>query len=153
MNWNNPIFITSKLSLMRKLFKLTLIAIFFEFTFLDGSSQNVAINDDGTLPHASAMLDVKSATKGILIPRVALTATNIAAPIASPFTSLLVYNTAAEGSGGTAVTPGFYFWNGSAWEKISSASTPLNAWSLNGNARIQRAISLAPLITNHYCSK
>ena len=32
-------------------------------------SQNVAINADGSAPDGSAMLDIKSTTKGLLIPR------------------------------------------------------------------------------------
>src|SRR6185436_6653699 len=97
-------------------------------------AQSVGINGNGSMPDVSAMLDVNSSTKGMLIPRVALTATNVADPVISPLTSLLIYNTATAGSGVTAVSPGFYFWNGSGWEKISSSSSVLNAWSLNGNA-------------------
>src|SRR5215467_5371107 len=117
---------------MRKSWILFCLATFLECSI--ATAQSVGINDDGSLPNIGAMLDVKSATRGVLIPRVALTATNLATPIASPVASLLVYNTAIAGSGGTAVTPGFYFWNGASWEKISSASTPLSAWSLNGNS-------------------
>ena len=32
-------------------------------------AQNVAINEDGSLPHGKAIPDIKSTTKGILIPR------------------------------------------------------------------------------------
>ena len=62
----------------------------------------VAINTDGSSADGSAMLDVKSTTKGFLAPRVASTA-----DVTSPVTGLLVYQT-----GGT---PGFYYYNGSAW--------------------------------------
>ena len=117
---------------MRKLLFLFFIAILSKYSIT--RAQSVGINDDGSLPHPSAMLDVKSLSRGVLIPRVALTATNSASPVSSPLTSLLVYNTATAGSGGIAVTPGFYFWNGASWEKISSASTPSNAWSLTGNS-------------------
>ena len=117
---------------MRKLCILFCAAIFLQGSIV--KAQSVGINSDGSTPDASAMLDVKSTTKGMLIPRIALTATNVAGPVGSPVTSLLVYNTATNGSGGTAVTPGFYFWNGSSWEKISSGNTSFNVWSLNGNA-------------------
>ena len=39
-------------------------------------SQNAAANNDGSPPAASAMLDVKSLNKGMLIPRVSLTGSN-----------------------------------------------------------------------------
>lgn len=117
---------------MRKLCILFLSAIVLQFSTV--KAQNVGINDDGSAPNASAMLDVKSTTKGMLVPRVALSATNVAGPVSSPLTSLLVYNTANAGSGATAVTPGFYFWNGTGWEKISSGNAASNNWSLTGNA-------------------
>jgi hypothetical protein len=62
------------------------------------------------------MLDIKSADKGLLIPRVALTNTNSASPITSPATSLLVYNTATTGD----VTPGYYYWDGSKWVRFAT---------------------------------
>jgi hypothetical protein len=34
------------------------------------TAQNVAINADGSLPDKHAMLDIKSANKGVLIPRI-----------------------------------------------------------------------------------
>src|SRR6185312_7812807 len=61
-------------------------------------SQNVGINSTGATPDASSMLDIVSSSKGLLIPRVALTATNTAGPVISPTTSLLVYNTATAGT-------------------------------------------------------
>ena len=71
-------------------------------------------------PNAAAILDLTAINKGLLIPRVALIATNgSTAPITSPVTSLLVYNTASAASGSTAVTPGFYYWNGSAWVRLN----------------------------------
>lgn len=81
------------------------------------AQNNVGIGTN--TPDASSKLDITSTDKGLLIPRVALTATNSASPISSPATSLLVYNTATAGSGGTAVSPGFYFWNGTSWININ----------------------------------
>jgi hypothetical protein len=42
-------------------------------------------------------MDITATDKGLLIPRVALTARNAAGPITAPATSLLVYNTATSG--------------------------------------------------------
>jgi len=50
-------------------------------------AQSVSINTDGSAPNSSAALDIKSDSKGLLIPR--LTATQRSA-IASPATGLLV---------------------------------------------------------------
>lgn len=58
----------------------------------------VAINTDGSPPDASAMLDVKSTDRGLLIPRVTTAQRN---NIALPATGLLVYQTDAP--------EGFYY--------------------------------------------
>ena len=89
-------------------------------------AQNLAINTTGATAHASSILDVSSTNKGMLIPRVALTGTSDIATIVSPATSLLIYNTATVSN----VTPGYYYWSGSAWTKIVTGT----AWSLTGNS-------------------
>src|SRR5688500_13059568 len=61
-------------------------------------AQNVAITADGSMPDNSAMLDVKSTVKGLLIPRMIQAER---AAISSPATGLMVYQT-----DGTA---GFYY--------------------------------------------
>nr|WP_317632384.1 hypothetical protein [uncultured Flavobacterium sp.] len=61
-------------------------------------------------PDKSAAVDIVSSKRGLLIPRVALTATDNNGPITAPANSLFVYNTATDGTGATAVTPGFYYW-------------------------------------------
>lgn len=95
------------------------------------AQNGVSINTDGTSPDASAILDAKSTDKGILIPRVALTATNSASPISSPATGLMVYNTASAGTPPNEVTPGFYYWNGSVWNRFTTGNTV--EWKLGGN--------------------
>jgi hypothetical protein len=68
--------------------------------------QNVAINSDGSSPNPSALLDMKSDSKGLLIPRMTI---QQRISIASPATGLLVYQTEIpEGfyyNKGTAITP------------------------------------------------
>ncbi len=96
--------------------------------------QNVGINATGAAPDVSSMLDVSAANKGILIPRVALTATTDVATITSPATSLLIYNTATAGVSPNNVTPGFYFFNGVQWIKFQASNTI--DWNLSGNAGI-----------------
>lgn len=97
-------------------------------------AQNVGINATGANPDASAMLDVSSTNSGLLIPRVALTARNVAAPITTPATSLLVYNTATAGTAPNNVTPGFYYWNGSAWIVLLANAGTTGGWNLTGNS-------------------
>ncbi|MBU0763477.1 MAG: hypothetical protein KJ607_01440 [Bacteroidetes bacterium] len=82
-------------------------------------AQNIAItDDDGYVADTSAMLDVKSTTKGMLIPRVTTAQRNA---ISSPAEGLLVFDT-DQGN--------FYFHNGSEW--ISLSSTTNSIWSKTG---------------------
>jgi hypothetical protein len=99
-------------------------------------AQNVGINSDGTAPDASAMLDVKSANKGLLIPNVALTGTTDATTITTPAVSLLVYNTATAGTAPNIVTPGYYYNSGTSgsplWTKFGAASGA-SQWTTTGS--------------------
>lgn len=105
---------------------LAVLALLCQVSF----AQNVGINSTGTAPDASAGLDVSFTDRGLLIPRVALTATNAAGPVSSPTNSLLVFNTATAGSGGTAVTPGYYFWYNNQWNVLATGgSSPFSPWT------------------------
>src|SRR5690606_37043359 len=95
-------------------------------------SQNVAINSTGTAPNASAMLDVQSNNKGILVPRVALTGTNDATTVPSPANWLMVINTNTAGTGTTAVSPGTYYWDSSKWVRLVGSEDAF-AWKITGN--------------------
>lgn len=70
-------------------------------------------------PSASALLDLTSDSQGLLPPRVALTAkSGTSSPIAFPTTGLIVYNTATAGTSVDAVTPGYYYYNGTIWTRM-----------------------------------
>ncbi len=79
----------------------------------------IGINKSGALPDASAMLDIQSDNKGLLIPRMVITDPDSdLIPVVSPTTGLLIYNT-----GSLQVSEGFYSWSGASWiEMISSTS-------------------------------
>ena len=67
----------------------------------------------------TSVLDISSSNKGLLPPRVALTSkTGTSSPIASPQTGLIVYKTVTAGTGGAAVTPGYYYFNGTIWTRM-----------------------------------
>jgi len=92
-------------------------------------AQNVGISTTSITPDPSAMLEIRATDKGLLIPRVALTQTTSPSPITNPAVSLLVYNTASVND----VTPGFYYWDGSQWIKLTTGAGALPSWYLNGN--------------------
>lgn len=80
-----------------------------------------------TAPNASAKLEVSSANKGFLPPRVELTSTSAFGPITglsgapalATAAGLLVYNTATAGTIPNNVVPGYYYWNGTTWIQIA----------------------------------
>jgi len=107
------------------------LGVLLLFSTVISFSQNVAINITGAAANNSAMLDVNATDRGLLIPRVTLTATNSNAPIgAGVATSLMVYNTATNGAGATAVTPGYYWWDGGQWVRLLNTN---GAWQIGGN--------------------
>lgn len=74
----------------------------------------------GTLtPNVSAQLDIKSDSKGLLIPRLNIDNLSTASPVSSATIneSLLVYNTNSTSG------KGFYYWNGRLWEKLVDLAT------------------------------
>ncbi|MBC7411584.1 MAG: hypothetical protein H7331_03920, partial [Bacteroidia bacterium] len=91
-------------------------------------AQNVGINV--TNPDASSILDITHTTRGLLIPRVQLVASNNPAPITAPTLSLLVFNLLPVGVFPNDVKTGYYYWNGAKWVGIGTG----NAWELIGNS-------------------
>lgn len=64
-------------------------------------------------PVTSAMLDIDSTDKGLLIPRIALTSKSVFLPITgTEVDGLLIFNT------GTALDKGFYFWKDKKWNQV-----------------------------------
>ena len=106
---------------MKKLFILLFLT-----ASLSGWSQ-VAINSDGSDPDNSAMLDVNSTSKGILVPR--MTSAQRTA-IAGPATGLLVYQTDNPN--------GFYFYNGTSWVPLTDATQTTEVLAdADNNTKIQ----------------
>ena len=101
---------------MNKLLLSTVLII----SFLHTVYSQVGINTNQVDP--SAVFEVKSTDKGILTPRVALVASdNTNAPIQNPAPGLFVFNTATSAPGtsaSTAISPGFYYFDGNRWQRI-----------------------------------
>lgn len=115
---------------MKTRFISTLLLIMFLLFALNLLSQNIAITDDDSYTaNDAAMLDVKSTSKGLLIPRVALISTSNPISITKP-NGLLVWNTSTSG---TYSNQGYYFWNGSDWEMVGSNNVFSNALTQSGN--------------------
>ena len=87
-----------------------------------------------TAPIASALLEIKSTTKGLLIPKMTQTQRNA---IVSPATGLMIYQTNG--------TSGFYYYSGTAWTQISNGKANSNLNNLSATTAINT--SLLPATT------
>ncbi|MBL4754476.1 MAG: tail fiber domain-containing protein [Flavobacteriales bacterium] len=87
----------------------------------------IVIQEDGNVgigtSSPQAALDVSSTASGVLIPRVTLVQRNA---IVAPVTSELVFQ--------TDNTPGYYYWDGTAWVQMLTGSGSGSGWSTTGNA-------------------
>ena len=85
------------------------------------AQNGVAISTSSSAtPDGSAILDVQSTSQGMLIPRLDIADLSTAAPVSSPATGLMAYNT------NTTTGPGFFYWDGSAWTSLGGGAEELD---------------------------
>lgn len=105
--------------------KHSILLTFGFFLYTNAFAQSVAINTDGSTASSSSILDVKSTTKGLLIPRMTKPQRNA---IAAPGNGLIVYVNAPD-------TVGFSYYNGTVWKWLEEKNNGGgNSWNLTGNA-------------------
>ena len=108
-----------------------LLLLIIAVTLLNVSAYSqVAINSDGSLPDNSAMLDIKSTAKGMLIPRMTQTQRNA---ITSPANGLMIYQ--------TDNSPGFYYNSGTSGSPVWAMVGNGTGWGLTRQQQ-------EPLLTN-----
>lgn len=102
--------------------KLITLLVFILPVIAVNAQNNIGIGT--ATPNASAMLDVNSTTKGLLIPR--MTALQrLAINPAAGARALMVYDTDSSA---------FMFWTGTVWNKLGAASgAGASQWLSNGN--------------------
>lgn len=101
--------------------KLILASIMLLAGCISGVYAQVTIGSN-TEPNANAVLDlISNGNKGLLMPRVALTATNDPSPLSAHTVGMIVYNTATSGGSISFeyyVSPGLYYNDGSKWVRL-----------------------------------
>lgn len=100
----------------------TLLLVLLWISYSGVHAQSMAINNDGSTADASALLDVKSNTKGMLVPRMTKAEKS---GIGSPATGLLVYQSGPD-------SIGFYYFDGAAWKWLAVANAQ-QSWYITGN--------------------
>jgi len=96
--------------MVKKLHNLTLL--FFILSGFSLKAQNVGINETGANPSGSAMLDVSSSNKGMLIPRLSRAQKFL---IPTPANGLMIYQ--------TDDTIGFWYYEQSKWVPVMRSLT------------------------------
>jgi hypothetical protein len=130
MHYRNRILLNFALNNNRYYMKNNLLYLFFFLVLIHANvNAQVAINSDGSAPNSSAMLDVVSTSKGVLIPRMTLAERNL---ILTPATGLMIYQ--------TDNTPGFYYNSGTPaspnWIFLITSTTSLSYVDLSSNQTI-----------------
>lgn len=97
--------------------KRILLSLFFIVSIMKMHAQNVAINNDGGPPSEYAILDIRSTTKGVLLPRVTTEQRNA---IVLGQTGMIVFDTD---------TRTFWYRNSNLWTEMSSGVN--NNWTTN----------------------
>lgn len=97
-------------------------------------AQQVVMSDDANYVStaSSALLDVKSTNKGVLLPRVALNSLTDNATVTSPINGLLVYNNGT----GSLTDKGVYYWNDSVWVKALNGGYGSNRVSISDDGTL-----------------
>ena len=109
---------------MKSYIKILIVFLILNSQFLILNAQ-VGINTDGTDPDASAMMDIKSTSKGLLIPRMTTTQrTNIS----SPATGLLVFDTTTES---------FWFNTSAGWVELKDGTVTTTITDADNDTKIQ----------------
>jgi len=98
----------------------------------------IGINADGSQPDPSAVLDVKSTNRGMLIPRITTASRDL---IPSPANGLLIYNTTSNR---------FNYFNGTYWYEIQAAFITSSVGTLNPGGGV--SINTSPGATPENCA-
>lgn len=104
---------------------ILLVAMVIVVTFPINAQVTIGSGDP---PHNESLLDLKQnstghSSKGFLLPRVNLKATDDPTPLSEHVEGMFVYNLATSEAGAKTVKPGIYYNTGKKWEKANSLFT------------------------------
>ena len=107
--------------------RLGLIQLALIVCCLNTNAQSVAINNNGTNPDNSAMLDISSTNKGLLMPRMTMAQRD---SIINPATGLIIFQ--------VDNIPGFYFNAGTGalpgWTRVETVGAGNDKWASNDSS-------------------
>lgn len=112
------------------------LTLFITLISINAKAQSMGISSSSITPDASSILELRTTSKGFLIPRMTQTQRDA---IISPATGLMIYNTS---------TNTFNFYNGTGWTALTSgtAGTVSSVTSADANATVATTTT-TPVIT------
>ncbi len=125
---------------MKQTIKL-LILLFLGLLSQETYSQ-VKVGDNPTTINSNSILELESTNKGLLLPRVSLSAINNASPLNAHISGMTVYNTATAGTAPNNVSPGFYYNDGTQWVQIADALNLQNIYTVDGTLKSNRIVNM-----------
>ncbi|WP_048505894.1 hypothetical protein [Chryseobacterium angstadtii] len=107
--------------MIKKIGGSTMLTLLLCLSAINTNAQ-VKISNSSGIINSESLLHLESAgnDKGFLLTRIALQATNTAAPLSSHVAGMVVFNTATAGTAPNNVSPGLYYNNGTQWVKLST---------------------------------
>jgi hypothetical protein len=91
------------------------VAIFFILASLVCNAQ-VKVSATASVANPNAILEIESTNKGLLLPRLALVSTTLAAPLTNFVKGMVVFDTVTIND----ITPGMYYSDGTKWIKMGA---------------------------------
>src|SRR5690554_1840973 len=116
--------------------KKILLSAAFAFAILSSTDVLAQQGFGANEPDKSAVVDIVSTQRGLLIPRISIPDLDAAGPVNNPATSLFVYNT------NTTSGEGFYYWDGAKWVRFVSGNTEQTVVVAEGeNVQVNTAVT------------
>ena len=93
----------------------------------------VKVGDNPTIINPNSVLEIESVNQGLLMPRLALTASTNPSPLSMHIVGMTIYNTASIND----LTPGFYYNDGTKWVKLAQNFVTINGLTQSINNEIK----------------
>ncbi|MFT3933621.1 MAG: hypothetical protein QM726_08415 [Chitinophagaceae bacterium] len=118
------------------------VVLFVSNAFAQQKIKDGTISGTSSLANSNAILELESASRGLLLPRVALFDTSASRPLNAHVPGMLVYNTNTINS----VTPGVYYNDGTKWVRQADLNS---GWGLNGNGNTNSGTNFLGTLGNN----
>ncbi|MDP2175821.1 MAG: hypothetical protein Q8K70_07930 [Bacteroidota bacterium] len=97
----------------------------------------VKVGNNPTTIQSNSLLELESTNKGLLLPRLTLSATNNVSPLTAHVAGMVVYNTATAGTAPNNVTPGYYYNDGAKWVRVATFDEGSKWTNNNSSGRVE----------------